>query len=243
MPSSFTRTPRLYCEDDLPGPIALLPKQAHYLGTVMRLGPGDRFFVFNGRDGEFTAVLEGTGKRLRAKADGSDRVRAQTARPSLTLAFAPLKQARLDYMMEKAAEMGAGNVVPVLTQHGQVRKLNAERVRAHMIEACEQCGILSVPTISEPMALADFVGKLGENTLVMADEALAGEPLDTLAALRAAPPPLTVLIGPEGGFADGERALLAGRAVRVSLGPRVLRADTAAVALLGLVEATHPSVA
>ncbi len=171
-----------------------------------------------------------------------DQIRPQTPAPKLVYAFAPLKQARLDYMVEKAAEAGAGHIQPVLTQHCQVRKINRERLRANIIEACEQCGILTVPTIADPVPLANFLSEVGDHTLVVADEALAGAPIDPVAAIRAAEPPLAVLIGPEGGFSEAERELLVPRAVRVSLGPRVLRADTAAVALLALVEAAHPSV-
>ncbi|MEM8663729.1 MAG: 16S rRNA (uracil(1498)-N(3))-methyltransferase [Pseudomonadota bacterium] len=237
------RTPRLHTDCDLPGRIDLTDKQAHYLRSVMRLSPGDTICVFNGRDGEYDAVLEGSGKRIWALALETAQRRPQTPHPSLALAFAPLKQARLDYMVEKAAEMGAGTVIPVLTQHGQVRKVNRHRLRANMIEACEQCGILNVPEIVEPLTLPALLGNVEGRTLVVADEALAGDEMDAVAAIRAARAPLTVLIGPEGGFSDNEREMLAPRAVRVSLGPRVLRADTAAVALLALVEAAHPSVA
>lgn len=234
--------PRLFVEVPLPGRVPLDAKRTNYLRNVLRLSAGARFRVFNGRDGEFEAEIREFGKRG-GEARAGERLRAQTPRPSLCLAFAPLKQARLDYMMEKAAEMGAGRLTPVLTQHGQVRRINRERVRAHLVEACEQCGILTVPEIDAPVPLADMVGALGTRTLVVGDEALAGAAIDPVAVIRAAAPPLTALVGPEGGFSDDERALLVPRAVRVSLGPRVLRADTAAVALMALVEAAHPSVA
>lgn len=231
--------PRLFVEADLPGTVALGAKEANYLRNVMRLAPGAPLKLFNGRDGEYLATIDALGKR-----DGSavaqSLLRPQTPRPTLTLAFAPLKQARLDYMVEKATEMGAGRLVPVLTQHGQVRRINAVRLSANIVEACEQCGILSVPTIDEPVALADFLGGL-DRPLVVADEALAGDQADPVAAIRAAGQPLAVLIGPEGGFSEEERALFEPRSVRVSLGPRILRADTAAVALLALVEAAFPT--
>ena len=233
--------PRLFVAADLPGPIALDQGQANYLRNVMRLGPGAKIKVFNGRDGEFAAEIGALGKKG-GEAATTERLREQTPAPTVTLAFAPLKQARLDYMMEKAAEMGAGRVVPVLTQHGQVRRLNRDRLRAHMIEACEQCGTLSIPEITDPLPLADLLGDTAPESLVVADEALAGASESAVALIAAARTPLTVLVGPEGGFSEAERALFGPRAIRVSLGPRILRADTAAVALMALVEAAHPSV-
>ena len=231
--------PRLFVHADLPGPVPFDQGQTNYLRNVLRLAPGASILVFNGRDGEWRAEIAELGKKSGA-AETVEKTRPQTKRPTLTYAFAPLKQARLDYMVEKAAEMGAGRLVPVLTQHGQVRKINRERLTANIVEACEQCGILSVPVIEEPVALADFLGRL-DRPLVVADEALAGEEGDAVAAIRAAGQPLTVLVGPEGGFSEEERALFLPRSVRVSLGPRILRADTAAVALLALVEAAFPS--
>lgn len=233
--------PRLFVAADLPGPVAFDQGQANYLRNVMRLGPGAAVKVFNGRDGEFAATIGALGKKG-GEAGTGERLRAQTPAPTVTLAFAPLKQARLDYMMEKAAEMGAGRVVPVLTQHGQVRRINKDRVRGHMIEACEQCGTLSIPEIADPIALADLLGDVAAESLVVADEALAGAADNAVALIAAARAPLTVLVGPEGGFSEAERALFGPRAIRVSLGPRILRADTAAVALMALVEAAHPSV-
>jgi len=232
--------PRLFVSADLPGPVELDQGQVNYLRNVLRLAPGGSVHVFNGRDGEWRGIVESLGKKAGRLVAG-ERLRGQTPPPSLWVAFAPLKQARLDYMVEKATEMGAGRLVPVLTQHGQVRRINRERLSANIVEACEQCGILSVPQIVDPVPLVDFLGALGGRTLVVADEALAGEEGDAVAAIRAAAPPLAVLVGPEGGFSVAERALFSPRAVRVSLGPRVLRADTAAVALLALVEAAHPS--
>lgn len=232
--------PRLFVHADLPGPVPFDAAQVNYLRNVLRLAPGARLHVFNGRDGEWAADIEALDKKG-GRATASQQLRPQTPVPSLTYAFAPLKQARLDYMVEKATEMGAGRLVPVLTQHGQVRRVNRERLGANIVEACEQCGIIAVPTIEEPVPLTTFLGALGGRRLIVADEALAGEAGDAVAAIRAVPPPLAVLVGPEGGFSPEERALFAPRAVRVSLGPRVLRADTAAVALLALVEAAHPS--
>lgn len=231
--------PRLFVHADLPGPVSFDQGQTNYLRNVLRLGPGASILVFNGRDGEWRAEIAELAKKA-GRAETAERTREQTPPARLTYAFAPLKQARLDYMVEKAAEMGAGRLVPVLTQHGQVRKINRDRLGANIVEACEQCGILSVPEIAEPVSLADFLGSL-DRPLVVADEALAGETMDPVATIRAAGSPLAVLVGPEGGFSAEERALFAPRAVRVTLGPRILRADTAAVALLALVEAAFPS--
>jgi len=232
--------PRLFVRADLPGDVDLDAGQVNYLRNALRLSEGGVVHVFNGRHGEWRAVIESLGKKAGRLTVG-ERLREQTPPPSLWYAFAPLKQARLDYMVEKATEMGAGRLVPVLTQHGQVRRINRERLAANVVEACEQCGILSVPEIADPVPLADFLGALRDRTLVVADEALAGDAGDAVAAIRAARPPLAVLVGPEGGFSQAERNLFSPRAVRVSLGPRVLRADTAAVALMALVEAAHPS--
>ncbi|MEM0908297.1 MAG: 16S rRNA (uracil(1498)-N(3))-methyltransferase [Pseudomonadota bacterium] len=234
--------PRLFVDAALPGALTLTANQANYLRNVLRKSPGDAILVFNGQDGEYAASITSLGKRG-GEAHTTDKVRGQTEPLQLTLAFAPLRQARLDYMMEKAAEMGARAVVPVLTQHGQVRRINADRLRANMIEACEQCGTLTVPTLAEPQPLVAFLASVPRGSLVVADEAIAGAAMDPIEAIRRATPPLSVLVGPEGGFSDKERALFGADAIKVSLGPRILRADTAAVALLALVEVAHPSVA
>lgn len=237
----MSATPRLHVTADLPGELAFEGAQVNYLKNVMRLGPGDSVLVFNGRDGEWRVRLEVVSKKA-VSGVAETQTRPQTAPPDLVYAFAPLKQARLDYMVEKATEMGVSHLQPVLTQHTQVRKLNSARLSSNIVEACEQCGILTVPTIAEPQPLAAFLGGL-TRPLVVADEALAGETGDAVSAIRSAGRPLAVLIGPEGGFSEAERALYAPRAVRVSLGPRVLRADTAAVALLSMVEAAWPTAA
>lgn len=232
--------PRLFVREDLPGPIDLGVAQTNYLRHVLRLSPGATVNVFNGRDGEWRARIERLDKKA-GRALAEERVREQTPLPALWYAFAPLKQARLDYMVEKATEMGAGRLVPVLTRRTQVRRVNRDRLAAHVVEACEQCGVLSVPPIDEPVPLSTFLAGLAGRQLVVADEALAGTGGDWIGAIRAAGAPLAVLVGPEGGFAPEERALFGASAVRVSLGPRILRADTAAVALLALVEAALPS--
>jgi 16S rRNA (uracil1498-N3)-methyltransferase len=233
------RTPRLYVQAPLGlgADVALDRAQAHYLGTVLRLKPGSRVLVFNGRDGEWGAALAGA-KRTAALTIEAQ-TRPQTTPPDLHYLFAPLKAARLDYMVQKAVEMGVSRLQPVLTRHSQVARVNMPRMRANAIEAAEQCGILSVPDIGEPAALRQVLaGQEPDRRLVFCDEdAEAANPVAALAGMPRSP--LAVLVGPEGGFAEDERASLLKlpNVVRISLGPRILRADTAAVAALALVQA------
>jgi 16S rRNA (uracil1498-N3)-methyltransferase len=255
LPKYDFQSPRLYVSGALKAgaEVALEKPQAHYLRTVLRLKPGDRVLAFNGKDGEWQAAL----------ADGKqpalllgEQSRPQTEAHDLHYLFAPLKHERLDYMVQKAVEMGATRLQPVLTQHTQVKRINVERMRANAIEAAEQCGILSVPEISEPMSFARaLVARNPDRLLVFCDEAAeVQDPVAALADAREAPSamlpltmssagggrqPLALLVGPEGGFADEERAALLKltNVVRLSLGPRVLRADTAAVAALALIQA------
>lgn len=238
------RQVRLHVDADLsPGaPVALEKHQIHYLVSVMRLAPGAEILIFNGRDGEWTATLAEVSKKRGLLTVGTC-LRAQTPASRLDYCFAPLKQARLDYMVQKATEMGAGRLRPVLTQHGQVTRINAERMSANVIEACEQCGVLSVPEVLDPEPLATFLDTWPSDNpdglILFCDEAApTDDPLSILSAL--APCPLALLIGPEGGFSGAERErLLAMPSVRaIPLGPRILRADTAAVAALALVQAT-----
>jgi 16S rRNA (uracil1498-N3)-methyltransferase len=218
--------------------VALNKSQAHYLRTVLRLKSNDRVLVFNGSDGEWDAAIEE--QRRTAVLHIGAKTRVQTEPADLHYLFAPLKAARLDYMIQKAVEMGVSRLQPVLTRHGQVARVNTSRMRANAIEAAEQCGILTLPEIAEPAALSHVIAEdeLGR-TLIFCDE--DAEVANPLAALGAVPPrsPLSVLIGPEGGFAEDERVALLKlpNVVRLALGPRVLRADTAAVAALALVQA------
>ncbi len=213
--------------------------QSNYLGNVLRLGSGESILVFNGRDGEWRAAIEG-----RKRPDGLTivaRTRPQDRLPDIAYVFAPLKHARLDYMVQKAVEMGAAKLQPVLTRHTQVSRVNSERMRANVIEAAEQCGILSLAEVAEPVALDRYLGaREPARLLVFCDEAAeVADPLQALQQGLAAMTGIDILIGPEGGFAEDERALLLRqpRTLRLSLGPRILRADTAGVAALALVQA------
>ena len=185
------------------------------------------------------------GFNCRPQAAGQSYVVAQTRKqdrlPDLAYVFAPLKHARLDYMVQKAVEMGTSSLQPVLTRFTQVSRVNSERMRANVIEAAEQCGILSIADVAEPVTLDRYLaGRKPQRLLVFCDEAAdTCRPLQALQAHRAASAGIDVLIGPEGGFAEEERGLLLRqpRTLRLSLGPRILRADTAAVAALALVQA------
>jgi 16S rRNA (uracil1498-N3)-methyltransferase len=231
---------RLYVEAPLSAGarLELDRARANYLLNVLRLGAGDIVLIFNGRDGEWRACLEPDGRKSGALVAES-LARPQPPARDLDYVFAPLKHARLDYMAQKAVEMGATALRPVVTRRTQTARVNLERLRANAIEAAEQCGVLALPAVAGEVRfdrwLADFPrGRL----LAFCDEDAAGSPLE---ALRAIAPgaPVSVLIGPEGGFDPAERAALLSlpHVLRLSLGPRILRADTAAVAALALVQA------
>jgi len=218
--------------------IACSPEQANYLLNVLRLGADARILVFNGRDGEWRARLVDVGKR-RCALECVERTREQAPGPDIHYLFAPLKHARLDYMVQKATEMGVAKLQPVLTRRTIAARVNSERMRANAIEAAEQCGILRVPDVAAPERLETVLQNWGERrALVFCDEAAqVASPLAALARLEGRP--LAVLIGPEGGFDPGEQVVLREKpfAVPISLGPRIMRADTAAVAALALVNA------
>ncbi len=229
-------TPRLRPAASVP----LAPEQSNYLGNVLRLKSGDKVLAFNGRDGEWRAAI--AGRKRPEQLTIETQTRAQEAPTRMRYAFAPLKHARLDYMVQKAVEMGASALCPVLTQHTQVSRINLERMRANVIEAAEQCGILSIAAVEEPLPLERFLNdRNASSLLVFCDEdAEDGDAVATLEAAREqATAGIDVLIGPEGGFAQAERELLMRQThvARLSLGPRILRADTAAVAALALVQA------
>jgi 16S rRNA (uracil1498-N3)-methyltransferase len=236
------RTPRLYVSYDLAtgAEVKLDPPQTNYLVNVLRLGAGAPVLLFNGRDGEFSASLNTSSRKAASLAVGAQ-TRPQETPPDVDYLFAPLKHARLDYMAQKAVEMGAGRLRPVITRHTQVTRVNLERLRANAIEACEQCGIIWIPEIAPVEPLGEALKNWpDERLLVFCDEdADQASPLEALANARK-DGGVSLLIGPEGGFDDAERAaiLSAPRVLRLSLGPRILRADTAAVAALAIIQAT-----
>lgn len=241
MPQLDFRAPRLFVDATLApgGTVELEHNQSNYLGNVLRLAAGDTILVFNGQDGEWRAQIAG-----RKRPDSLTVVaqtRPQDRLPDLAYVFAPLKHARLDYMVQKAVEMGASSLQPVLTRFTQVSRVNSERMRANVIEAAEQCGILSLAAVAEPIPLDRYLTKRqAQRLLVFCDEAAdVANPVRALQNGLTAADGIDILIGPEGGFAEEERALLLRqpKTLRLSLGPRVLRADTAGVAALALVQA------
>jgi 16S rRNA (uracil1498-N3)-methyltransferase len=246
MPHSDFRSTRLYVDAPLlpGGTVSLGKAQAHYLRNVLRLRPGDAVLVFNGRDGEWHARIDPAKGHAASLTIGAQ-ARAQGAAADLHYLFAPLKHGRLDYMVQKAVEMGVSRLQPVWTRHTHAARINLARMRANTIEAAEQCGILTLPEIAEPAALAaSLAARDPKRVLIFCDEAAeVTDPVAALAAVRgpagSGPVPLAVLVGPEGGFAEEERALLQlqPNIVRLALGPRILRADTAAVAALALAQA------
>lgn len=230
---------RLYVAADLDAEadVILSREKAHYLVSVMRRGVDDRVALFNGRDGEWVARIRAAGKRA-ATLVCEERLREQNAAPDLWLAFAPVKKARTDFIAEKACELGCRRVVPVFTEFTNSERVNVERLQAHAVEAAEQCGFLSVPVVAEPRTLDKLLGEMDERRILFCDESGGGDPvLKTLQSAEAGP--WAVLTGPEGGFSPAEMQRLRSdpRAVAVSLGPRILRADTAAVAALTLWQA------
>src|SRR5437899_9618935 len=216
------RKPRLFVDAALAAgeTVALEPSQSNYLGNVLRLSAGDTILVFNGRDGEWQASIAG-----RKRPDSLNiiaQTRPQDRLPDLAYVFAPLKHARLDYMVQKAVEMGASSLQPVLTRFTQVSRVNGERMRANVIEAAEQCGILSLATVAEPVALDRYLSQRdAARLLVFCDEAAdTSNPLAALQSGLTASDGIDVLSGPEGRFAQRERVILLRqpRSLRVSMG-------------------------
>ncbi|RIA47392.1 16S rRNA (uracil(1498)-N(3))-methyltransferase [Dichotomicrobium thermohalophilum] len=236
----IAKAPRLFVAADLAAgaEVTCEPGQANYLVNVLRLRAGAAVRLFNGRDGEWLAEIT-TAKRGKCTLQIRETLRAQETPPDIDYLFAPLKKARLDYMVQKATEMGVAALRPVMTAYTVADRVNLERMRANAIEAAEQCNILWVPEVSEPQPLRAVLAHWPEERrLIFCDEAAPiASPVEALGAV--APGPLGVLVGPEGGFNAEERAVLrnASFAVPISLGPRVMRADTAAVAALALVNA------
>jgi 16S rRNA (uracil1498-N3)-methyltransferase len=223
--------PRLFVEQTLSegASLTLDGPPANYLGTVLRLGAGDRVKLFDDRTGEWLAgIIEAGRKRVTLSVEAH--LRPREAVPDLWVLFAPIKRGRIDWLVEKSTELGAARLVPVLTRRTVVDRLNLERLRAHAVEAAEQCERTALPELSEPVKLEKLLSAWpGDRALFFADEA-GGEPL------RPEPGPAAILIGPEGGFTDEERAAIRAlpQARPVSLGPRILRADTAAIAALAV---------
>jgi len=223
--------PRLFVETPLGAgvPVELDAAQANYLGNVMRLKQGDQLLIFDGTSGEWLAEVADAGKKRMTLAV-VEPTRPQEAVPDLWLAFAPVKKGRVDWLVEKAVELGVARLQPVVTQRTIVDKLNLERMRAHIVEAAEQCGRTALAEIDQPMKLDAFLKcRDPARTLYFADET-GGEP----AAAAFTPGPALILIGPEGGFTPNEAAAIRGapNAKPISLGPRILRAETAALAAI-----------
>lgn len=228
---------RLYVDQPLaPGQaVALSQDQAHYLTGVMRLTEGAAILLFNGRDGEWRATLAQAGKR-NALAVCDTQTRPLHLPPDLWLLFAPIKKARTDFIVEKAVELGAARILPVQTRHTNAERIRQDRLQAHATEAAEQCGATYVPEVTDLQHLDKLLAKWPEDRrLYWCDETTLGQP----ATVTPTTGPAAILIGPEGGFSADEAAKLRARpnVTPLSLGPRILRADTAAVAALTLWQA------
>ena len=225
--------PRLYVEHALAADarLSLEGQAANYLASVMRLGPGARVKLFDNRTGEWLAEIEEAGKK-RVSPQVLEQLREREPVPDLWLLFAPIKRGRIDWLVEKATELGVDRLVPVITRRTIVDRTNPDRLLSHMIEAAEQCERTALPELEEAAKLESLLRQWpAGRALFFADES-GGEPL----AGAVTPGPAAILIGPEGGFTPEERAAI--RAVpgarAVSLGPRILRADTAAIAAVSL---------
>jgi 16S rRNA (uracil1498-N3)-methyltransferase len=236
------RAPRLYLIHGLAvgREIELEPARAHYLRSVLRLGPGAAVAVFNAEDGEWLCRIAGIGKNgVRLTAERQLRSPEPGGEPDLWLVFAPIKRTRLDWLVEKATELGVSALLPVWTARTQVERINVERLRAHAIEAAEQSERISVPEIRAPEALQRVLGSWpAARRLVLCDESGGGEPISDAAA-RLSPGPVALLVGPEGGFDETELDAIGKLSfvTRVGLGPRVLRAETAALAAVVVFQA------
>jgi len=232
---------RLYVEHPLGQgqTVPLSRDQAHYLFGVMRQAVGAQVALFNGSDGEWTAEVVVAGKRAGVLAC-REQAAPQMMPPDLWLLFAPIKKARTDFIVEKAAEMGAARIMPVQTAFTNADRIRQDRLQAHAVEAAEQCGGTYVPPVEDLQKLDRVLAGWPEDRqLIFCDESLVG----ARAALQTAPEgeKWAILIGPEGGFSDAERARIAALpfSTAISLGPRILRADTAAVAALTLFQSTR----
>ncbi|MGE3744703.1 MAG: 16S rRNA (uracil(1498)-N(3))-methyltransferase [Sphingomonadaceae bacterium] len=225
-------TPRLFVDQPLEGQgeIVVAGAQGHYLISVMRMKPGDPVRLFDDISGEWLAKVAHVGKRDLVLAIEA-RLSPREAVPDLWLLMAPIKKGRIDWIVEKACELGVDRIVPVITQRTIVDRINADRLRAHMIEAAEQCGRTALPQLADAVKLDRLLDGWADRALLFADEA-GGAPIGDVAG----PGSAAILIGPEGGFTDEERARITAlpSARGITLGPRILRADTAAVAAISL---------
>ncbi|MBB4274649.1 16S rRNA (uracil(1498)-N(3))-methyltransferase [Rhizobium mongolense] len=234
------RMQRLYVDTSLsPGAaVEASSDQYNYLANVLRMTDGAEILVFNGRDGEWKASLSFP-TRKRILLTPTELTRPQPAPSDLHYLFAPLKVGRLDYLVQKAVEMGAGVLQPVMTQHVQGKITNLDKLRANAVEAAEQCGILAIPEVAEPVKLFDLLDNWPqERRIIFCDEGDAGQnPLPLLSKIEEKQ--LALLVGPEGGFSEEERTRLSGLdfVTAIPLGPRILRADTAAVAAMAVIQA------
>jgi 16S rRNA (uracil1498-N3)-methyltransferase len=220
--------PRLFVDQVLGAGLSVTV-DGNYLAAVLRLGPGDQVKLFDDRSGEWLAEIEEAGKK-RVTLTVGERLREREQVPDLWLLFAPIKRGRIDWLVEKATELGVARLVPVVTRRTIVDRLNMDRLRAHAIEAAEQCERTALPDLAEPRKLDAVLRDWPEDRVLhFADEG-GGEPF------AAAPGPAAILIGPEGGFTEEERATIRALpfARPISLGPRILRADTAALAAISL---------
>jgi 16S rRNA (uracil1498-N3)-methyltransferase len=236
------RAPRLYIEAPLASGamVELDAGQAHYLRSVLRLSPGAAVAVFNPAGGEWLCRIAEIGRNgVRVAVERQLRPAGAEVGPDLWLVFAPIKRARLDWLVEKATELGVSALLPAWTARSQSERINLERLRSHCIEAAEQSERLSVPEIRQPEELDRLVGVWpAERRLIVCDETGGGEPIGAAVA-QLLPGPAALLVGPEGGFDQRELDALAKLSfvTRVGLGPRVLRAETAALAALAVFQA------
>ena len=233
-----TKSQRLFIEADLEDGFCISTnrEQANYLLTVLRLRHGATLLVFNGRDGEWEVEVAVTGRK-KCDLNILRQTRSQPKPPQVIYCLAPLKQARQDYMIQKAVEMGVGTLQPVLTQYTQIRSVKRERLRANAVEAAEQCGILTLPEILEPIPLHQIQETVADNPLIFCDEE-ANERDELHRISPDLQQTIALIIGPEGGFSEEERAFLNSleNTIHLGLGPRILRADTAAVAALAVIQ-------
>ena len=234
-------TQRLFVDDELEHGARITAErgQANYLLNVLRMKNGDQVLVFNGRHGEWLGEIL-ISRRKACDINLLSQTRTQPEPSDLVYLFAPLKKGRLDYMVQKAVEMGAGALQPVITAHTQVTSINLDRARANVIEAAEQCGILSLAQVMEPIGFSELLEKWDDERAIIFCDEMAGKDDTVVKLLRFKGKKLALLIGPEGGFSVEERAALHATdfVQPISLGPRILRADTAAVAALALLQAT-----